>query len=817
MADSDSSTNGANGVDGLLELAIPGPLTFGPRGETEPFSIGPAPTAGRVVGDFRLIEEIGQGGMGQVWKAVQLSLQREVAIKFVRPERVTPKRLEYFEREARAGGRLSHPGLVAIHAYGESDGLAWIAMELVDQAWSLRDFLNDAKQGGELPANYDLEVARVIGEIASAMQAAHEAGVIHRDLKPQNVLVDKVGRVKVTDFGLARISGETGISQTGDVVGTYQYMSPEQIAGKKLDERSDVFSLGVLLYELLTLQRPFQGDTATQVAEQIRTHSPADPREFRSKVGADLAVITLKALEKRADDRYASMGALASDLGRYRRSEPIEARPPGVAGRWARWGRRHPLRAAAVLLVALALTVGAAILDGFRRVEIEATQAELLRTDEFALQGILESESELRPLHPSTLDRIETWLVEAGRLMERRTLHEDAWNDFFERELASGTATREPNPEVERTMERLTSVRESLIELEERIAVVEERRARIRRLLDRTVDSDSARSAWRTATEAIRTSPHYGGLELEPQFGLLPIGPGPHGHWEFLHLPTGRDDCEDWVSGSQPSLVQHGCVLVLLPAGRDWIGCSRVEGGRDYEPTANSYEGPPFEVEVDPFFIGKYEFTQGQWEVLTGERPSYFSEPEPWQRLPVEQVSWTVARPVIRPVGLRFVGEYEWEYAARAGTSTGYPAGTPLWTYANVKDFDNIAQSEVDKYLKLNPDLSTADMVQDRNGTRINAFRDGFKNTAPVGSFTPNGFGLFDMSGNVQEWCEDRFGVYPSHDRPLPSNLNMHSHQVMRGGGYHRSSWEARVTHRGGEIASFAFRALGFRAARSLD
>ncbi|MEQ1893526.1 MAG: serine/threonine-protein kinase, partial [Planctomycetota bacterium] len=215
-------------------------------------------TPGHVVGDFELVAKIGSGGMGEVWEAQQLSMSRRVALKFVRPERVTPHQLDLFAREARAGGRLSHAGIVTIYGHGEANGRAWIAMELVAGACTLKDFLDDAVRNGELPQGYDQNVARLVAEVAEALQAAHEAGVIHRDVKPQNVLLTADDHPKVTDFGLARITDEAALSQTGEFAGTYLYMSPEQAMARRmgLDHRTDVFSLGVVLYELLTLRRP---------------------------------------------------------------------------------------------------------------------------------------------------------------------------------------------------------------------------------------------------------------------------------------------------------------------------------------------------------------------------------------------------------------------------------------------------------------------------------------------------------------------------------------------------------------------------------
>src|SRR5262245_3631931 len=347
----------------LSERDKPSSLSFfRRRGEGEFPEPAPGLAAGKVVGDFRLASMIGQGGMGQVWEAEQVSLRRRVAVKFVRPERVTAHQLELFAREARAGGRLSHPGIVAVYSHGRSDGLAWIAMELVSGAWTLEDFLDEAGRAPEVPEGYDRHVARFVAEVADAMQAAHEAAVIHRDLKPQNVLVTHDEHPKVTDFGLARITDETALSVTGDFAGTYFYMSPEQVAAKRagIDHRTDVFSLGVVLYELLALRRPFEGDTSHQVAAQILAKDPPDIRTIRSRVPRDLAVIAGKALEKDRDRRFATMKELAADLRRHLANEPIQARPPTRVDRTLKWIKRNPTKstAAAIAAVAFAAITG---------------------------------------------------------------------------------------------------------------------------------------------------------------------------------------------------------------------------------------------------------------------------------------------------------------------------------------------------------------------------------------------------------------------------------------------------------------------------
>jgi len=333
--------------------------SFFARGEGRRPQAAPGLEPGKVVGDFRLMTLIGQGGMGQVWEARQLSLNRRVALKFVRPERITQRQLDYFGREARAGARLAHPGIVAVHGFGEDEGIAWIAMELVEGCWSLRDFLDDVVHSGKLPEHYDRLAAELIARIARAMHAAHKAGVLHRDLKPENVLVTRDDKPKVTDFGLARITDESAMSQSGDLAGTYYYMSPEQVAAKRslIDHRTDVFSLGVVMYEMLTLQRPFQGDTAQQVTRKIQEQDPLDMRELRSRIPRDLAVICGRALEKDQKHRYSSMAELAADIERYMSNEPIHAKPPTTVERLVKWTKRNPTKSAAALVAALAFVV----------------------------------------------------------------------------------------------------------------------------------------------------------------------------------------------------------------------------------------------------------------------------------------------------------------------------------------------------------------------------------------------------------------------------------------------------------------------------
>ncbi len=317
-----------------------------------------------MLGDFRLIRKLGEGGMGQVWEAVQISLRRSVALKLMPSGRVLSQTaLAMFEREARAGGRLHHPSIVSVLAYGETDGVPFIAQELVGDGWTLKDVIQDARLAEALPDDWYERIATFFAASAEALAVAHDAGVIHRDLKPANILVAEDDRPMIADFGLAKVSGVESISRTGELAGTYCYMSPEQAMAKRveIDGRTDLFSLGTTLYEALTLTRAFDGDSQQQVTAGILWTDPPDPRSVRSKVPRDLSVICTKAMEKRPADRYGSMADFAADLRRHLADEPISARPAGPLLRAGKWMRRHPTKSVALGLTVVALVAISAL------------------------------------------------------------------------------------------------------------------------------------------------------------------------------------------------------------------------------------------------------------------------------------------------------------------------------------------------------------------------------------------------------------------------------------------------------------------------
>lgn len=315
-----------------------------------------SPRAGERVGDYELLAEISRGGMGVVYKARHRTMGRTVALKTLRGDfQSQPDLVQRFFREVRATARLNHPNIVPIYEVGEHQGQPYYTMAFVS--------------GGSLAKHKDKFAAdpksalALVEKIARAVQHAHEQGILHRDLKPGNILLDEHGEPLVTDFGLAKFrdEAEVELTQSGAVLGTPAYMAPEQAAGrtKEIGPAADVWALGVLLYELLAGRRPFVGESTEEIRRTILTREPESLRMQRRSISRDMETIALKCLEKEPGRRYESAGAIAEDLSRCGRGEPIHARPASSVRRVLLSVRRHPLRTALCLFLAMGLLAGA--------------------------------------------------------------------------------------------------------------------------------------------------------------------------------------------------------------------------------------------------------------------------------------------------------------------------------------------------------------------------------------------------------------------------------------------------------------------------
>ena len=419
----------------------------------EPTGIGASEPKEGVLGDYRIVREIGRGGMGVVYEARQISLGRRVALKVLPFAAMLDKQqLKRFQNEARAAATLDHPNVVHVYSVGHERGVYYYAMQLIEgqsMAAVIAELLRLSELDADEEGQADVSNAAISGltsdlasdrfappsdeqihrndagtlehraaaetrrrtqavlsterstngpqffrtvaqlgiQAAAALDHAHQSGVIHRDVKPANLLLDADGKLWVTDFGLARIEADAGMTMTGDMLGTLRYMSPEQMLGKRasVDHRVDIYSLGATLYELLTLQPAYPADDRQELLRQVANEEPRPPRRLRREIPTDLETIVLKAICKNPSERYATAGDLADDLQRFLEQKPIEARRPTLLDRIAKWSRRHQpaIVGAAASLVMLVTVAGGLLLANNLKMQEERkrTEAETQRAE----------------------------------------------------------------------------------------------------------------------------------------------------------------------------------------------------------------------------------------------------------------------------------------------------------------------------------------------------------------------------------------------------------------------------------------------------
>ena len=275
-------------------------------------------------GRYTLRSVLAQGGMATIYRGWDAHLEREVAVKILRPQYGSdPDFVSRFRAEARSAGSLAHPNIVSVHDFGNEDDAQFIVMELVDG----RDLAAVLRAEGTLPVDEAVEIAI---QAAAGLEAAHRRGIVHRDVKPANILLTHEGHVRVVDFGIARAVAEAGLTATGTTLGSVHYFSPEQARGEEVTAESDVYALGIVLYEMLTGVRPFTGETAAAIALRRLSHPPPPPTEFKPELPASLVAIVMRALELERRDRYPSAGALRAALIEWRTSEPTTRDAPAA-------------------------------------------------------------------------------------------------------------------------------------------------------------------------------------------------------------------------------------------------------------------------------------------------------------------------------------------------------------------------------------------------------------------------------------------------------------------------------------------------------
>jgi serine/threonine protein kinase len=381
------------------------------------------------LGDFRLLREVGRGGMGVVYEAEQISLHRRVALKVLPfAAAIDPRQLQRFKNEALAAAQLRHEHIVPVYAVGTERAVHYYAMQFID-GQSLAALIEELRHIKEIrnpkpeirgrsetqrsrpdvgstveekrsatttPSGFRISdfgfrvsefyrwAAGLGRQAAQALEHAHQAGIVHRDVKPANLLLDCRGQLWVTDFGLAQVAGDVGLTATGELLGTLRYASPEQALARRgvVDHRSDVYSLGATLYELLTLRPIFEGRDRNEILRQIADEEPRPPRAVNPAMPVELETIVLKALGKEPQDRYASAQELADDLGRFLEDRPILARRPSPAERLRKWTRRHPGGIIAALVMLVLLSAGSLVSTALVHSEQKRTRAEQQKAEE---------------------------------------------------------------------------------------------------------------------------------------------------------------------------------------------------------------------------------------------------------------------------------------------------------------------------------------------------------------------------------------------------------------------------------------------------
>ena len=786
------------------------------------------------IGQYSVLSVLGEGGMGTVYAAEQRSpVHRRVAIKVIQQGMSTKAVLARFEQERQALALMNSDHIARVYEAGATEqGQPYFVMEYV--------------QG--LPINrYSVEHKLDIGarialflQVCEGVQHAHHKGVIHRDLKPANVLISVQGDravPKIIDFGLARVTDRrldspSLYTQHGAMLGTPEYMSPEQADSNALDvdTRTDIYSLGVLLYELLAGALPFDPTElrslpAEEMRRRIREQVPPRPSHraggdrsggiSAAEVRGDLDWITMKALEKDRTRRYATAHEIASDLRRYLEHEPVLAGPPSFLYRAKKLVRKYRTQTTilAVIGALVALGVGSLAVS-WRRADRFLSELDALsfvvRLDDLKRSG----RDELWPLEPATRPKIEEWLANARGLLEGAA-QVDAVLAHLEQRVTSGSSDRFAVLRDKYLEKALLSWKADLEAFRVVVEGVKVAAARIPDLDRQTIGDDWARAKWTAAIESIASTERYGSLRITPQSGLIPVSADAEtGLWYFSHAASGQPM---WEDGRLVRDSRCGILLVLLPGGRVTIGASNSDR------YAFPHEGPAVTVDLEPFFIGVTEITQSQWVRLAedGRNPSHYNAEKsnlPKTRhpelLPVESIGWELAQRTLWHHGLTLPTEAQWEYACRAGTS-----GT-WWFGDDERELDatveravaaNLANGlDIRKGLELPPTFSDGTSGADR-----------FPLHAEVALTRPNGFGLYDMIGNVWEWTLDPFAEHPGQQPPAdygrrPAAWTSQQQRVMRGGSWRNGTIMARCARRQPLPPQTTMDSGGARAARRL-
>jgi formylglycine-generating enzyme required for sulfatase activity len=733
-----------SGCGGTITSSIPGknPPPF--AAETE-YGL---PVGTILANRYQILGVLGMGGMGRVYLAEDQKRETHVAIKVLREVLSRdPGSVKRLIAEANHSMMLSHPNVVRVHNFEDGELVKFLIMEYVEGETLAKRIADQGKLA-------EAEARRIAIGTCLGLEHAHEQKVIHRDIKPGNILLGTSGAIKLADFGIARECRDSVSHLTSQVdSGTLLYMSPEQLLGKS-NESTDAYSLGVVLYEMLAGQPPFRtGDITLQIREVV-----PDPPEG---ISPELSSIVLKCLEKNPERRFPSVRALREELdgtAETRRKE--EARAADLCRIEEERLRAEEKRKAE---------------EAQRRAE------EQPRAEEQRRQAELEVRRKAEEARAAELRRAE--LEASRRKEEEQRRQEEVRHREEERKTAAAGLAAAALEFLNRGAfdEAETNLREALS--------LDPAHAEAKAALDRCrVEKRAAelreRQAQSPKPAPVVAKPNYG---RNGGIGILAVAIIAVVIWIATSLgskqqgtPSSGPATEQTNSASVDSRTNSSALselqFVSIPAGKFTMGCSAGDG------QCYPHESPRHEVTISRNFeLGKYEVTQGQWIKVMGNNPSNFKGDD---RLPVEQVSWNDTQAFIAKLNALDVGyryrlptEAEWEYAARAGT-TGPQYG----------NLDGIA------------------WYTSNSGDK----------THPIGQKQANGFGLYDMLGNVWEWCQDWYDEQyyagsPTGDPKGPSSGQV---RVLRGGSWSNYSGHARVSHRGKNSPDDGYDDIGFRVCR---